>query len=56
MSNLFADNSDDASDMDAFMAGITDDRVKFLASPAATLSMKDNWERVWTPRLASGSA
>jgi len=42
---VFADNSDDASDMDAFMAGITDDRVKFLASPAATLSMKDNWER-----------
>lgn len=42
---VFADNSDEASEMDEFMAGIRDSRVTYLPSPAATLSMKDNWER-----------
>jgi len=42
---VFADNSDHASEMDEFMAGVTDTRVRYLPSPAATLSMKDNWER-----------
>lgn len=42
---VFADNSDDASVMDGFIAGITDRRVKYLPSPSQTLSMKDNWER-----------
>lgn len=42
---IFADNSDDARQMDEFMAGIADGRVKYLPSPAQTLSMKDNWER-----------
>jgi glycosyltransferase involved in cell wall biosynthesis len=42
---VFADNSDDASVMNAFMAGISDTRVKCLPSPPQTLSMIDNWER-----------
>ena len=42
---VFADNSDDASDMDDFVAGIVDTRARFLSAPAQTLSMKDNWER-----------
>jgi glycosyltransferase involved in cell wall biosynthesis len=42
---VFADNSDDGSVIDAFMAGISDRRVTYLPSPPGTLSMKDNWER-----------
>lgn len=42
---IFADNSDDGSVMDGYMAGIRDCRVTYLPSPSATLSMKDNWER-----------
>ena len=42
---VFADNSDDGGVIDGFMAGLSDARVKYLPSPAHTLSMKDNWER-----------
>ncbi len=43
---VFADNSDDATIMPAFMAGLASDRrIHFLASPEKPLSMVDNWER-----------
>lgn len=42
---VIADNSDDASVMNGFMAGLGDDRIRYLPSAAAPLSMADNWER-----------
>jgi glycosyltransferase involved in cell wall biosynthesis len=42
---VLADNSDDGSVMNTFMAGISDPRVTYLPSPPQTLSMKDTWER-----------
>ncbi len=43
---VFADNSDDPSVMNGFMAGLAEDpRVKFLPSEEQVFSMVDNWER-----------
>jgi glycosyltransferase involved in cell wall biosynthesis len=42
---VLADNSDDATVMNGFMADIVDPRVKYLASTDRTLSMKENWAR-----------
>lgn len=42
---VFADNSDDPSVADAFMAGIKDPRVRYLPSADHALPMQDNWER-----------
>jgi glycosyltransferase involved in cell wall biosynthesis len=42
---VFADNSDDPTIMDAFMAEIDDPRVRYLPSVPETLPMQDNWER-----------
>ena len=43
---VFADNSDDASAMDDFMAErLADPRVRYLPATGTTLSMMDNWER-----------
>jgi hypothetical protein len=43
---VFADNSDDASLMDGFMAErIRDPRVRYLASTGRALPMMENWER-----------
>lgn len=43
---VFADNSDDASVMDSFMADRIDDpRIRYLPATGDTLSMMDNWER-----------
>ncbi len=42
---VFADNSDDPSIMNRFMAGLTDPRIVYLPSTGSTLSMVDNWER-----------
>ena len=50
---VFADNSDDPSMMDGFMAGIADPRVSYLPSAAEALPMQDNWER--TIAAASGN-
>lgn len=49
---VFADNSDDASIMNNFMAGIADPRIRYLPSADRTLSMMDNWER--TVAVATG--
>lgn len=49
---VFADNSDDPSIADGFMAGIDDPRVVYLRSANRALPMQDNWER--TIRAASG--
>lgn len=43
---VFADNSDDPTIMNDFMAGINDPRVRYIPSIAETLPMQDNWERV----------
>ena len=43
---VFADNSDDPSIMNNYMASISDARVTFLPSSDAALSMVDNWERM----------
>jgi glycosyltransferase involved in cell wall biosynthesis len=42
---VFADNSDDPSVMNGFMAGIDDRRIRYLPSGDRILSMMDNWER-----------
>ncbi|RYE52124.1 MAG: glycosyltransferase family 2 protein, partial [Rhizobiaceae bacterium] len=42
---VLADNSDDPSVMNDFMADVGDARVKYLASADRTLSMKENWVR-----------
>lgn len=43
---VFADNSDDPSVMDSFMAGhLADKRVRYLRSADRMLSMQENWER-----------
>lgn len=42
---VLADNSDDPSVMNAFMAGIADPRIRYLPAPPETLPMQDNWER-----------
>uniref|UniRef100_UPI002635C654 glycosyltransferase family 2 protein n=1 Tax=uncultured Rhizobium sp. TaxID=155567 RepID=UPI002635C654 len=43
---VLADNSDDASVMNAFMqAHASDGRVRYLPSENRVLSMQDNWER-----------
>jgi glycosyltransferase involved in cell wall biosynthesis len=43
---VFADNSDDATIMDGFMAErMRDPRVRYLASTGRTLPMMENWER-----------
>jgi hypothetical protein len=43
---VFADNSDDASVMDGFMAErMRDPRVRYLASTGHALPMMENWER-----------
>jgi glycosyltransferase involved in cell wall biosynthesis len=44
---IFADNSDDASIMDSFMAGFANQPfIRYLPSPRKTLSVQDNFERV----------
>ena len=43
---VFADNSDDPSIMNHFMAGIDDPRVRYIPSTSQCLPMEDNWERV----------
>jgi glycosyltransferase involved in cell wall biosynthesis len=43
---VFADNSDDPSIMNDFMAGIDDPRVRYIPSVDRCLPMEDNWERV----------
>jgi hypothetical protein len=43
---VFADNSDDASIMDGFIADrLADPRIRYLPAAGRTLSMMDNWER-----------
>lgn len=42
---VFADNSDDPSVMDGFVAGLRDARIRYLSSADRPLSMADNWER-----------
>lgn len=42
---VFADNSDDPSIMDGFLAGLRDARIRYLPSADRPLSMADNWER-----------
>ncbi|MDO9416276.1 glycosyltransferase family 2 protein [Pararhizobium sp.] len=43
---VFADNSDDATIMEAFMKDVAGDpRVKFIPPAGRVLSMVDNWER-----------
>lgn len=49
---VFADNSDDPSLMDGFVAALGDARIHYLPSPDRPLSMADNWER--TVRAAAG--
>lgn len=49
---VLADNSDDPSIADEFIAGISDPRVRYLPSAERALPMQDNWER--TMRAASG--
>jgi hypothetical protein len=49
---VLADNSDDPSLADGFMAGLDDPRVRYLPSADRTLPMQDNWER--TMRAATG--
>ena len=50
---VFADNSDDGTIMDGFMAEVVaDPRVVYLPSTGTMLSMKDNWER--TAAAATG--
>lgn len=43
---VFADNSDDPSIINDYMASISDARVTFLPSMDTALSMVDNWERM----------
>ena len=50
---VFADNSDDRSVMDGFMAGLRDARILYLPSEERPLSMADNWER--TVAAATGA-
>ena len=50
---VFADNSDDPTIADDFMAGIDDARVRYLPSADRVLPMQDNWER--TIRAATGN-
>lgn len=42
---VFADNSDDPSVMDGFVAGLRDPRIRYLPSEGRPLSMAENWER-----------
>lgn len=42
---VFADNSDDPSVADRFMAMLDDPRIRYLPSAARPLPMQDNWER-----------
>lgn len=49
---VFADNSDDPSIADDFMAGIQDSRVRYLPSADRALPMQNNWER--TMQAATG--
>lgn len=42
---VLADNSDDPSTMNGFMAGIRDGRVRYLPAEPRVLSMRENWER-----------
>lgn len=49
---VFADNSDDPSIADDFVAGIDDPRLRYLPSADRTLPMQENWER--TMRAATG--
>ncbi|MGV3550815.1 glycosyltransferase family 2 protein [Rhizobium sp.] len=42
---VFADNSDDRTIMDGFIAGLSDARIRYLSSATQPLSMADNWER-----------
>jgi glycosyltransferase involved in cell wall biosynthesis len=42
---VVADNSDDPSVMNAFIAGLHDPRIRYLPSVDQALSMADNWER-----------
>jgi len=42
---IFADNSDDPSVMDGFIAGLDDPRIRYLPSADRPLSMAENWER-----------
>jgi glycosyltransferase involved in cell wall biosynthesis len=49
---VFADNSDDPSLMDGFVAGLVDPRIVYLPSAPEALTMPDNWERAL--KAASG--
>lgn len=50
---VFADNSDDGSIMDDFMAErLADPRIRYLPAAGVTLAMMDNWER--SVRAATG--
>jgi glycosyltransferase involved in cell wall biosynthesis len=42
---VFADNSDDAMVMDAFIADFGDPRIRYLKSGDRPLSIQDNWDR-----------
>ena len=42
---VFADNSDDPTVMNDFMAGLSDPRIRYLPALPETLPMQDNWER-----------
>lgn len=42
---VFTDNSDDATVMTGFVAGLRDARIRFLPSADRPLSMAENWER-----------
>ena len=42
---VLADNSDDPSVMNGFMAGIADARVTYLPAGSRVYSMQENWER-----------
>lgn len=49
---VLADNSDDGTVMDAFVAGLGDPRIRYLPSLDHPLPMQDNWDR--TMAAASG--
>lgn len=42
---VLADNSDNPSVMDGFVASLRDPRIRYLPSAGGPLSMADNWER-----------
>jgi glycosyltransferase involved in cell wall biosynthesis len=42
---VLADNSDDPTEMNDFLAGLADPRIRYLPAQPEALSMPDNWER-----------